>query len=186
MMRFIQLLLIISMAMYSCKNSKHQTSKVEQQEHKKETHSTQNAGDEVSEYKGTALSDTVFARIQRTPCFGRCGIYTLTVYKSGFVRYRGEKWVEKEGIYETRVSPAVLNQLMTFANEINYFELENEYDNKNVTDLPATITSLRNKEGIKTVVNRYDGPKELSEFEKYFDSLFDSVNWNRVGDIPSR
>lgn len=186
MMRFIQLLLIISLAMFSCKNSKHQTSKVEQQEIKDETDTPPNYGDEVAEYQGMQLSDSVFARIQRTPCFGRCGIYTLTVFESGLVRYKGEKWVEKEGVYEAKVSPKVLDDLRDFAKRINYFELDHEYDNKSVTDLPATITSVRNEEGIKTVINRYDGPKKLSEFEQFFDSLFTSLDWKRVGDIPRK
>ncbi|MEQ8624658.1 MAG: DUF6438 domain-containing protein [Vicingaceae bacterium] len=185
-MRFIQFLLLISLAMYSCKNSKHQTSKVNQQETKDEIVTTPISGDEVADQNKIIFSDSVLAQIQRTPCFGRCGIYTLTVYKSGYVRYKGEKWVEKEGIYEARVTPEILDKLIDFAKEINYFELENEYDNKQVTDLPATITSVRNDEGIKTIVNRYNGPNELSEFEKYFDSLFESVNWTRVGDLPRR
>lgn len=183
MMRFIQLIIIIGITIVSCKNSKHSTVKVEEDTVKTELDSNRNLGDETANRTNKQFSDSVFAQLQRTPCFGRCGIYTITVFKSGLVRYEGEKWVEKEGVYEARVSPEVLQDLLRYAKEINFFELQDEYDNKQVTDLPSTITSVRNKEGIKTIENRYDGPKELSEFERYFDGLFEQIEWKRVSEI---
>ena len=71
---------------------------------------------------------------------------------------------------------------MDFANEIGYFEMENVYDQQSVTDVPSTITSLRNEEGLKTVVDRFNAPEELIRFEKFFDSLFEGLEWIPIGD----
>jgi hypothetical protein len=126
------------------------------------------------------LSDSVFARIQRTACFGRCPIYTLTVYESGYTEYHGEKWVDKEGKFTTTISREKMQALRERANEIGYFSLNNEYDSPYVTDLPSTITTLRHEEDFKTIVNRYQGPEKLREFEEFFDELFAEVEWERI------
>ena len=189
-MRKILLIGMFALTLLSCKQNKQvQAEKVEETVVAGDTHLQEPQQSEAAihlERNSNNLPDSLVARIQRTACFGRCPIYTLSVYESGYVDYNGEKWVEKEGIYEAKVSQEVLGQLLDFAENINYFELDNEYDNKQVTDLPATITSIRNEEGIKTIVNRYGGPKKLDEFARYFDSLFDTIDWKRVGDIPRR
>ncbi len=142
----------------------------------------QQTGEEVGYNKSQTSKDSIFVQIQRTPCFGRCGIYTATIYNDGKVRYIGEKWVEKEGVYEGKVSQDVMNKILSYANDIKYFEMDSEYDNKSVTDLPSTITWVRNNESLKTVANRYGGPKELSDFEKYLDTLFNSMDLEKVSD----
>ena len=118
-------------------------------------------------------------RIQRTACFGRCPIYTLTIYEDGTVIYLGQKWVEKEGTYQTKIDLEVFQKLLDKANEIGYFELDDVYDSDQITDLPSTITTLRQDENLKMVVNRYQGPDKLKGFEQYFDSLFEDVNWTK-------
>ncbi len=128
----------------------------------------------------STLSDSVFAQIQRTSCFGRCPTYTLTVYQSGYTTYFGKRWVEKEGWYATKVGDEVKEKLMKMANEISYFELNNFYDNPGITDLPSTITSMKGAEGFQTVVSRYETPKELITFERYFDSLFEKLKWEKI------
>ncbi len=117
------------------------------------------------------------ARIQRTPCFGRCPIYTLTVYEDGRAEYFGKNFAQREGMWTADVVPELMEQLMVYANEIGYFELKNIYDKEAVTDVPSTITSLRTTEGLKTVVNRFNAPEELRRFEQYFDALFKGVEW---------
>ncbi len=69
---------------------------------------------------------------------------------------------------------------MARAAELDYFNLNNIYDKEAITDLPSTITSLKNEEGLKTVVNRFDSPEGLRDFEKYFDSLFEGLDWKAV------
>ncbi len=120
------------------------------------------------------------ARIQRTACFGRCPIYTMTVYEDGRVEYFGKNFTPRVGLWGGKVSPDVMENLMNYANEVGYFELNNIYDKEAITDLPSTITSLLNPEGLKTVVNRFDAPEELRRFEQYFDQLFNEVDWTEV------
>lgn len=138
-------------------------------------------------YKKTfkELGEDVFARLQRTSCFGSCPVYTLTVYDNGVVEYYGRSNVEKIGLYRASVKSSVLEQLKNEAESIGYFDLKEVYDNRNVSDVPSTISSLQYDEGFKIVVNRFDGPEQLSVFEKYFDSLFKDLDWVAVDSSKS-
>lgn len=123
------------------------------------------------------LSDSLVARIQRTACFGRCPIYTASIYESGRVVYQGEKWVEKEGNFEAEISQDKLDKLFMKADEIQFMELNSIYDSKSVTDLPSCIISLRIDDKVKIVVNRYQGPQKLAQFSQYFDQLINSLEY---------
>lgn len=121
------------------------------------------------------------ARIQRTACFGRCPIYTLTVFNDGRVEYFGKKFTPREGRFSSKVLVETIDQLKKYAIEIDYFNLASVYDKQTVTDVPSIITSLRGEAGLKTVVNRFDGPDELRRFENFFDSLFEELEWTLIG-----
>ncbi|MDA9312241.1 DUF6438 domain-containing protein [Vicingaceae bacterium] len=136
-----------------------------------------NEGEDYYEMVEKEIPADAVARIQRTACFGRCPIYTLTVYEDGRAEYFGKNFAPREGMWIADVTPELMEQLLIFANEIEYFELENIYDKEAVTDVPSTISSLRTVQGLKTVVNRFDAPEELRRFEQYFDELFKDVEW---------
>ncbi|MEX2379695.1 MAG: DUF6438 domain-containing protein [Vicingaceae bacterium] len=126
------------------------------------------------------LPDSLFARLQRTSCFGHCPIYTVSFYAEGYVLYQGEKWVELEGNFYSHASEKQLSEIRRKAEAIDFFELKEQYDNEHVTDLPSTITTLKGEEGFKVVANRYEGPEQLKEFEKLIDEIVDSLEWKEV------
>ena len=103
-MKIFKVTLICLILVISCKSSDHVSDSSSKETKEKEAASKevtpdQESGDqketEPEEIKRlhAKLSDTTFARIQRTACFGTCPIYVMTVYKSGLVKYYGEKWL---------------------------------------------------------------------------------------------
>lgn len=169
----------------SCKTNKNSVSEVAEEKGKEEMavneeKQEENLSKEIPEeikVLHSELSDSTFARIQRTSCFGRCPIYVLTVYKSGFAKYHGQKWTDREGDYTMKFDSKKLTKLAEAAEKMGYFSMENIYDNPQVTDLPATITTLSIKNGFKTVINRYGGSENLRIFENFFDEIFKSDEW---------
>ena len=127
-------------------------------------------------------NDTLFAFIKRTPCYGRCPIYSASFYKSGYVIYRGERFVEKQGIYSARISQDQLISITKMAHMVNYMALDKEYDTA-VTDLPSTYTSINLNGTKKEIKNRAGGPDELRSFESHLDRILDGANWTKIGDI---
>lgn len=172
------LVLIVSFTL-ACKSKKVQSEAVEKTETNREV-----IEKETTAYKDRAedkkLPDSLVARLQRTPCFGRCPIYTVSFYEDGYVLYEGEKWVDKEGVYYSHASEKELNEIRKKAKTINFFEMKAQYDNDYVTDLPSTITTIQGKDGFKVVDNRYEGPDKLQELEELIDSIVDSLEWKKV------
>lgn len=142
----------------------------------------QNEAEDYYKMVEKEIDENAIARIQRTACFGRCPIYTLTVFEDGRVVYFGKKFTPREGKFEGKVSPDIIENLKKFAVEIGFSNFNNVYDKQAITDLPSTITSLRTDEELKTVVNRFDGPQDLRKFEDFFDKLFAEVEWKAVGE----
>jgi hypothetical protein len=182
-MKQILLFAVIGLSVWACKaKNQVQAEKVEEKvvadTHLQEPQQTE--ADLHLQRASQKLPDSLFARLQRTACFGRCPIYTLSIYESGYVDYIGEKWVDKEGRFKTKVEQAVLDEIMKKAKAINYFDLKAQYDSKYVNDLPSTITTLKGEEGFHVVVNRYQGPEEHSRFAQELDALFEAVEWEIV------
>lgn len=128
---------------------------------------------------GTQVKDSLFASIERTPCFGRCPTYSVKIYKSGYVIYEGIRFVDKLGTYSTRISEREIQAIINKANEIGYFELNEVYDSP-VTDLPSTITYLSVNGQKKRIKDRVSGPEKLREYEKIFDGIFENLEWKET------
>ena len=124
--------------------------------------------------------------LERTPCFGTCPVYTLTVLSSGRVEFSGENHVKVKGLQTGQISPEDFGRLVKKIDEIDFFNLRNRYDGKNpdgtgvtVTDLPTRKTSVTRDGETKTVENYFRGPAGLSELEDLIDELTQSAKWIR-------
>ena len=111
--------------------------------------------------------------MERTPCFGKCPIYTIKITDDGSVEFEGKKFVEPQGVETFKLNAEDLALLKKKLIEINYLGLEDKYDTEYISDLPSTITVLyRGLVEEKKVINRHNGPAKLKEFEAFIDSLW--------------
>ena len=195
-LHFIYLSLTIAILNAGCKTTKQQTEKVpnSEPEYSVQTLSPKqpikisipklNFPEKPDQQAGTQTDpgeDSLFASIERTPCYGRCPTYSINIYKSGYVIYEGIRFVDRLGTYSTRISDRKIQAIINKANEIGYFELDDVYDSP-VTDLPSTITYLSVNGQKKRIKDRVRGPEKLREYEKYFDGVFEDMEWKKVED----
>lgn len=136
--------------------------------------------------KHTEIVDSTLIHIKRTPCFGKCPTYHFTVYESGYAIYEGKYFVEMEGTYQAWVTKKQLDTVYEVAEKIGYFELEHEYDNPGISDLPAVHTAVNKKNKSQHVINRYNGPEKLRELEKAIDRIIPQLTWEKVSDYNNR
>jgi hypothetical protein len=122
--------------------------------------------------------------LERTPCFGVCPVYKLTIHRSGKVQYEGKAHVWEEGSQTRRISAEDFRKLVSKIEEIDFFSLRDRYDGKNpdgsgvtVTDLPTRKTSVTRGNRTKTVENYFRGPKGLKELEDLIDEVAKSAEW---------
>lgn len=124
--------------------------------------------------------DSLYLTIRKTPCYGKCPIYTADIYNSGYVVYNGKRFVENIGLYTGRLSADALKSIRRLARTVNYFGFENEYDSP-ATDFPTTYTTMHFNGQRKTIKNRVGGPDELREFENHVQKVLDGVTWTKKG-----
>lgn len=141
--------------------------------------SSQN-NDPYANFANAVEGDSLFAMLDKGACFGRCPVYKLKIYKSGYTVFDAIKWNKVEGVFYTKLEASTMQSILDSANAIGYFNLKDEYDNNMVTDLPATQTIIHGDGKYKAIRNRYGGPQELKDFETWFHMLFENTNWKAI------
>ncbi|MCB9170044.1 MAG: hypothetical protein H6594_06815 [Flavobacteriales bacterium] len=133
-----------------------------------------------SRFGGPTPADSLFFHIERTPCFGRCPAYSIDVYRSGFALYEGRSNVERIGRYTAWIGLDTLDRILTEADRIGYFDLQENYDAQ-VTDLPSTKLHIVSAGRDKAVLARYNVPAMLKVFAVHADSLLLHARWRPSG-----
>jgi Domain of unknown function (DUF6438) len=126
-------------------------------------------------------SEVTEISLERTPCFGYCSTYTLTVRADGTVEYRGAANVQRAGLHHGRLPAEHFNYLAALADEIDYFALQPSYYCA-VTDSPTVFTRVTRGSETK-IVRHYaaerTGPARLRAFEEAIDAVYESIEWDK-------
>ncbi|MBL4753990.1 MAG: hypothetical protein JKY52_10415 [Flavobacteriales bacterium] len=128
--------------------------------------------------KAAVVEDSLFVSIKRTPCYGKCPVYSADIYNSGYVVYNGRRFVKKEGVHLSRLSDDNMNSVKQMIDSVKYFDFENEYD-RAVTDFATTYTTVNLNGKNKTVMNRVGGPEALIQFERHIDQILEGLSWTK-------
>jgi hypothetical protein len=134
----------------------------------------------VAEVSTAPSNPVVVLFYERTPCFGMCPSFNLTVYSNGKATYEGKNFVDNIGFYQSQWDATALQNIMTAAEKINYFSLADRYDQQGVTDLPTVRTRLLKDGNLKEVANRYKGPKELQSLYQVIDDQIKLSEWKPI------
>ncbi|MFC2032125.1 DUF6438 domain-containing protein [Chloroflexota bacterium] len=118
--------------------------------------------------------------LERTPCYGFCPVYKLTIGGDGTVVYEGKDFVSIRNREETTISQGEIDQLVKEFKRIDYFSLNDEYTERTITDAPSVITSIT-LDGKTKTIEHYHGdfsaPEELTELEDKIDEIVNSEKW---------
>ena len=197
------LIFSISAILMSCKNSKkaavqEQKSKTEKIEESKaedalfeeisedmandETADEVTFPDECAEQRNRALkgiSDSLLFKLERTPCFGRCPTFSISVFNGGYVEYHGDRNVDKIGFFKSKMSSKELQKLKSMINELDIFKLKDIYD-AHMTDIPSTIITYQYQDNAKVVVDRANSPEKLRLFEKEVELMLNQLIYEKL------
>jgi hypothetical protein len=123
--------------------------------------------------------NTPVIRLERTMCFGSCPAYNLEFRGDCTAQYEGFANVEKIGVYRAKVDEASLRVMMDRFNKINFFELNDIYDDR-VTDIPTYTVTYQLGTKKKTVIDRFNPPPGLRELERSLDSVAKQLDWKPI------
>lgn len=120
----------------------------------------------------------LFARHQRTACYGKCPQYELSIQRDGMATLKAERNLELDaGTYSGKIPETKIERIKETAEAIDFFEMEKKYDDPGVTDLPSRISYIAFDGKEHEVTNRYRGPERLKNLEDLFKELVENTEW---------
>lgn len=117
--------------------------------------------------------------LERTPCFGYCPTYKLTITGSGKVTYEGYDFVNVKGTQTAQISSAAVQQLLTQIHQIHYFDLADRYEG-GPTDFPSALISVTIGDRQKQIYHYMgspNAPQALTHLENQIDAIVNSKQW---------
>lgn len=125
--------------------------------------------------------------LERTPCFGTCPVYSLTLKEDGTAIYKGTRFVDRIGTYEGHFNPGDLDRLASTMARLGGAKWKASYT-ANVTDLPSQIVTIKTSSGKRTI-REYGstGPEGLWAFQEIIDGVGANVGkWRKLGQSQSQ
>ncbi|MBS1721437.1 MAG: hypothetical protein JSS66_00355 [Armatimonadetes bacterium] len=113
--------------------------------------------------------------LERTPCFGACPVYKVTIRSDGSVTYTGTRFVERIGTYKATMSSYHLQKLVKILDRAKFWSMKRRYE-VHATDMPTYIVHVATNRRSKTV-EEYgaSGPESLWEIQTLIDGLLQSA-----------
>jgi hypothetical protein len=110
---------------------------------------------------------------ERTPCYGTCPAYVMQVYTDGRVAYEGRHSVPMMGKQDLQLPANAVADMLRQAKEAHFEAFEKVYSG-GATDLPSTIVTIRQPDGMpKKVIVEGNAPENVRAFFTSLSSQFD-------------
>lgn len=145
----------------------------------------------MPEREAPKYPDSLYFSMQRTPCFGKCPVYHVKIYNSGWALLEGGQFFDYQGYYVSKFTEEDLIRIEQMARKYGYAKMDHVYDAP-VTDLPSTTTIIQSENIEHWVYNRMNSPDELREFELAMETMIKDKQWkpwkkgrpSEGGDVP--
>jgi hypothetical protein len=124
--------------------------------------------------------------LERTPCFGGCPVYRISVSSDGIVSYEGRAGVRQLGAASKRIKPERVSALVSELERAGYFSFAPRYTpaepacGRYATDSPTAITSVHMGGRTHRIEHDYGcgaAPGALVVLERRIDEALGSSEW---------
>ena len=124
-------------------------------------------------------------RIERTPCYLQCPVYSVSIDAHGDVTYDGTRFVRTKGRQVDRVLVSRVAELYQTSQRIGFFDLRDQYrmvraadgSEAVVTDLPGTIVTVTAGGRTKRIEDYFGAPGSLKELERHAEEIARTSRW---------
>jgi Domain of unknown function (DUF6438) len=118
--------------------------------------------------------------LERTPCFGSCPVFAMTLHPGGTADYFGKMHVAKLGHYRGNFHPDDFARLSQLLEARGFFGLRPRYA-RAVTDMATVITRVKRGD-TTTKVEDYGraGPLDLWAIEMAITGVAADIDWKKV------
>jgi hypothetical protein len=108
--------------------------------------------------------------MSRTPCFGKCKVYTVTVDENGSVLYEGKIFVKYKGLYQKQLGKKGVAGFFKSVEQYHIDTCQNKYES-DMMDGPELNYVITYQYGQKEIVNAQIGPEFLLKISEKIDAL---------------
>ncbi|HEX6434483.1 MAG TPA: DUF6438 domain-containing protein [Gemmatimonadales bacterium] len=124
--------------------------------------------------------------LERTPCFGGCPVYRISVSPEGVVSYEGRASVRRVGAATKRIQPQRVSALLSELERGGYFSFAPRYTpaepacGRYATDSPTAITTVTIEDRTHRIEHDYGcgaAPGALVVLERRIDEALGSSEW---------
>lgn len=129
-----------------------------------------------------------------TPCFGFCPVFAMTINPDRTAVLEAEHFnftktpskdefsKPREGTFKTTIKEADYNKLVSLLNGLDVKNLNENYGQKNVSDLSSSNLTVNFPDGTSKKVEDYGkrGSEKLIEVYKFFEDLKLNQQWTKV------
>ncbi len=113
--------------------------------------------------------------MMRTPCYGTCPWFSVTISEDGTIYYEGKKFVDNEGVYVAYLDEDEVESIFEYMKTIEVDSFYEKYD-AGVTDLPGLNFQFQMKKGdTKEVKILSAGPEELISLGNQIDAIIEAA-----------
>ena len=116
-------------------------------------------------------------KLKKTPCFGECPVFEFQLFNNQTAFYKGTIFVEKIGEFACTLSDEDFKELKNLIDSLKITQLNKEYIDRQILDLPSTIISL---EGKKIEYQQHLAPENLLSFTNNIELIMDNLKWEET------
>ena len=138
----------------------------------------------TQETTSSGSSDAVLVGLERTPCHGRCPVYSLRVLSDGRATLDVGRFCDEafgrslsQGRHTAQVDVGIWGLVADEARAMGFDTLAARYDDPRVMDLPSTTLTIHDW----SVMNRYGGPN-LNELYTRIERLVGRMDWQATAE----
>ena len=112
----------------------------------------------------------------KSPCYGTCPHFTMSVYEGGWTIFEGKQHTAKEGTSIIQLSAEQLAMLKQQCQTADLWSLEKSYGDR-IMDLPTTTVHFFDDKGDKTVQWKMRHPEQLKTLDSQLMELVIAKGW---------
>lgn len=126
-----------------------------------------------------SLSDTsIIISFEQTACLGTCPVHKLVILNNGMATYHGERNVNNIGDFTLQFSPKEIQNIYSKAEELNFFDLEEEYTAQ-MTDFPTSYIRIVTPNQSQSVKAYGSYPENLEKLISFLFEKTQEKNWDK-------
>jgi len=125
------------------------------------------------------VDDKIFLSLKKGPCFGKCPVYTISIYRSGFAELHGKAHTPNLGKFKKNLSKEQLNDLFLSCQDADLISMQDFYESQ-IADLPLITINYITDDSTKVIKGKEDRPPKLLAIQKKLEEMAKSSDWELV------